>query len=553
MKYSVIALSSTLLVIATSAHGGDAPPVPPNPAAGATAHGGDAPPVPPPANAGPDTLETLKKRIDALEKEVKKSNENAVTTDDVNGVNNTLQTFLYQYQRDRDTGQTTTALRQLQIGGVVYLRGDVESKPYNLGNGQATSIAPTPTTFSNNSPVVAGRRDTFDVYQATLFFQGNLYRDYGEGRNLTFRVAANSTPGVNPSGDNVSNTAPLSLTDAYLVYQFLPTLDPAGDTISATFGQQLLPFGLEAQADESLRPVIVSAQFAIQAGEVGQRETGLILRGSHDISFDYGYNYGSPLFTWALGLVNGGGINRADDNNYKDQVGRFEFKIPTDYNSWVREVRFGVSAYHGRQNLTGATPATAVVDSDTGPAPGTPVTVSVPSTTYYAGQGQKNRYGFDVYYNHNPFGFTFEYIVARDDALFNNNLTGGNPTFSHLVAPTSLATAQKYTRISNDYVATAYYQFGEQFLNNAKLQGRFDDWYPKTYQFFFRYDRYDNDLNIENDTTDIYTLGFNLWFAQTTKLQLNLIHKTYHDGGVQVANKATVTENEALLQFQYGF
>jgi hypothetical protein len=533
MKHSAIVLSSTLLILATTARGGDAPPSPPAPA------------------AGPDTLETLKKRIEALEKEVKKASENAVTTDDVNGVNNTLQTFLYQYQRDRDTGQTTTALRQLQIGGIVYLRADAESKAYNVGNGQATSIAPTPSTFSNNAPVVDGRRDTFDVYQATLFFQGNLYRDYGEGRNLTFRLAANSSPGINPTADNVSNTAAFSLTDAYLVYQFLPTLDPAGDTISATFGQQLLPFGLEAQADESLRPVIVSAQFAVQPGEIGQRETGLIFRGSHDISYDYGYNYGSPLFTWALGLLNGGGINRADDNNYKDQVGRFEFKIPTDYNSWLREVRFGASFYHGRQNLTGSTPATAVIDSDVGGVP-TPVTVSVPSQTFYDGEGQKNRYGFDVYYNHNPFGLTYEFIVARDDSLFNNSLAA-NPTLNHSVAPTSLANAQKYTRISDDSVATVYYQIGEQFLNNAKLQGRFDDWYPKTYQFFFRYDRYDNDIHITNNSTDIYTLGFNLWFAQTTKAQLNLIHKTYHGGGVEISTKPTVTENEALLQFQYGF
>jgi hypothetical protein len=532
MKHPVLTMSSTLFFAAASVQAVDTPPGPPAPA---------------PAGAA-DPFEVLKKRIEALEKEVKKEHDNAVTTDDVQGVNNTIQTFLYQYQRDRDTGQTTTALRQLQIGGTVQLRAEAESKAYNAGiPGTATSVATTPTQVSNNAPIVDGRKTTFDIDQATIFFQGNLFRDYGEGRNLTFRVAANSSAGVNPAAENGANTGPLNLTDAYLTYNFLPTVDPAGDTISATFGQQLLPFGLEAQADESLRPVIVSAQFSSLPG-IGVREIGLIFRGAHDIEYDYGYNYGSSLFAWALGIVNGSGPNRADDNNYKDQLGRVEFKIPTDYNSWLRELRIGASFYHGRQNLTGATPATEVIAG----APIEPV--STPSQNFYVGEGEKSRYGFDIYYNHNPIGLTYEFVILRDALIYNNNSTGANPTGNPGIAPTSIATSAKYVRVGDSHTLTVFYNVGEQFLSNARLQGRFDDWWPKTYQYFFRYDRLDTDIRISNNQTDIYTLGFNLFFAQTTKLQLNLNHKVYHQGVWGNASpKGSIVENEALLQFQYGF
>lgn len=531
MKYSALIMSSTLLFVAASAQAVDPPPAPPAP-----------------APAGPtDILEALKKRIEVLEKAVSQAKENAVTTDDVQGVNNTISTFLYQYQRDRDTGQTTTALRQLQIGGTVQLRAEAESKAYNVGiPGSTTSVPTTPGLVSNNAPIVDGRKSTFDIDQATIFFQGNLFRDYGEGRNLTFRVAANSSAGVNPAGENGANTGPLNLTDAYLTYNFLGTIDPAGDTISATLGQQLLPFGLEAQADESLRPVIVSAQFSSLPG-IGVREIGLIFRGAHDIQYDYGYNYGSSLFAWALGFVNGSGPNRADDNNYKDQLGRVEFKIPTDYNSWLRELRIGASFYHGRQNLTGATPTTEVL---TGADP-TPVTVSVPSQNFYVGEGEKSRYGFDVYYNHNPIGLTYEFVILRDAQLYS---TVNNPTDNPGLAPTSAATSARYVRVGDSHTLTVFYNVGEQFLSNARLQGRFDDWWPKTYQYFARYDRFDSDIRISNNQTDIYTLGFNLFFAQTTKLQLNLNHKVYHQGVWGNASpKGSIVQNEALLQFQYGF
>ena len=290
------------------------------------------------------------------------------------------------------------------------------------------------------------------------------------------------------------------------MYSPLPTIDPAEGRLTVTLGQQTLPFGLEANTTDELRPVISSAQFLSPTG-LGRREIGLIFRGDLGITYDYGYNYRSSLLSYNVGLVNGNGPNTADNNNYKDIVARIDAKVPTDYNSWLRELRFGVSGYKGRQVLTNAAPAVTA-------------------------QGNRSRYGFDVYYNHYPFGVTYEYVVTFDEAL------------------AAAGTRQPEAR-GDSHTATLFYNFGQQFLS-SKSQGRFDDWWPKTYQPFFRYDRYDPNNEISSNQTDIYTVGFNIFFAETTKFQLNLSRKIEHRPATLASNDSFAT-NEILTQLQYGF
>jgi hypothetical protein len=58
--------------------------------------------------------------------------------------------------------------------------------------------------------------------------------------------------------------------------------------------------------------------------------------------------------------------------------------------------------------------------------------------------------------------------------------------------PTRPSDAVIRTSASRDsHTATAFYSFGEQFLRSIRTSGKFDDWWPKTYQPFVRYDRYD--------------------------------------------------------------
>jgi len=283
------------------------------------------------------------------------------TKNDIDGLRTDLENYKYEQKRNRET-KTALTTRGTTIGGSVQARASAQSPGVRTG---------TTTTASNHNT-------SFDIPQATLNFAGSLYRDYSEGRNLDYRLAfayAKNSPATDGSQLNV--------TDAYVRYSPFPTLTGLEDPrLTLTFGQQQIPFGLEAQIGEELRPVINSAQFLGGLG-VGTRQIGLIVRGDWDPYVDYGFNYRAPLLEYALGVVNGSGPNKSDDNNAKDWIGRLAFTLPVDYYSVFRELKFGVSAYKGTKNL------------------------STGSSTTVVGQGKRDRYGADIYYNHAPFGITY--------------------------------------------------------------------------------------------------------------------------------------------------
>lgn len=399
------------------------------------------------------------------------------TKSDIDGLRTDLENYKYEQRRSRET-KTALTTRGTTIGGSV----------------QARAAAQSPAVRTGTSSAAAPRNTSFDIPQATLNFAGSLYRDYSEGRNLDYRLAfayARNSPATDGSQLNV--------TDAYVRYSPLPTLTGLEDPrLTLTFGQQQIPFGLEAQIGEELRPVINSAQFLGGLG-VGTRQIGLIVRGDFDPYVDYGFNYRAPLLEYALGVVNGSGPNKSDDNNHKDWIGRVAFTLPVDYYSIFRELKFGVSGYKGKKNLV------------TG------------SSTTVSGQARRDRYGADIYYNHAPFGITYEYAEGRD------GVAGGGPDIK-----------------SRGQYLTAFYTWGEQWVASSRNQAKYDDYWPKSYQLFARYDTFDPNTAVGNDKSDIATAGFNLFFAETTKFQLNLNYYKYE-------NPAQRNAKEVLAQFQFGF
>jgi hypothetical protein len=401
----------------------------------------------------------------------------SATKADIDGLRTDLENYKYEQRRNRET-KTALTTRGTTIGGSV----------------QARATAQSPATRSGTAATASNRNGSFDIPQATLNFSGSLYRDYSEGRNLDYRLAfayARNSPATDGSQFNA--------TDAYVRYSPLPTLTGLEDPrLTLTFGQQQIPFGLEAQIGEELRPVINSAQFLGGLG-VGSRQIGLIVRGDFAPYVDYGFNYRAPLVEYAFGVVNGSGPNKSDDNNGKDLVGRLAFTLPVDYYSLFRELKLGVSAYKGKKNLI----------------TGTSTTVS--------GQGKRDRYGADIYYNHAPFGITYEYAEGRD------GVTGNGPDLK-----------------SRGQYLTAFYTWGEQWVASSRAQAKYDDYWPKSYQLFARYDIFDPNVLIANDKTKIATAGFNLFFAETTKFQLNLNHYHYQ-------NPSQRSAKELLAQFQFGF
>lgn len=411
-----------------------------------------------------------------------------VTRAELQGLQSDLENYKYQVQRDRDT-KTALSTRQLLINGVV------QAKASYIDEAQRT-----PPTGTNTGMVVQDRHSSFDLGAVQIGFIGNLYKDYEEGKNLDFNLRFGTSPQTG------TNNSYLNLLDAQLTYHVLPTLSADTGRLSVTLGQQLLPFGQEVQATEDLKPTINNALFSLPGLGYGLalREVGLIVRGDALPTVDYGYNYRSPMISYAFGLVNGNGANKSDDNDDKNFIGRLRYTLPAEYNSWLRELSFGLSWYQGKSNLF-------EIDG---------------TSAAFAGKGDVLRKGFDIYYNHHPFGVTYEYVQGEDDTYISQ-------------------TAQTYKRESESHTGTLFWNFGEQFVKGFRNQGHYDDWWPKSYQAFYRYDTIDRDKNLADQTVDIHSLGLNAFFAETTKFQINLNHVNN-----DITNKSY---NELVAQFQYGF
>jgi hypothetical protein len=397
---------------------------------------------------------------------------------DIQGITSDLENFKFQWQRERDI-HTAVTTRGLRLGGTVQARFGW-------------------TDQETSSAIVYHRKSSFDIGAALLTFTGSLYKDYAEGRNLDFALRFGASP------QQARTDSFLNLLDANLVYSPLSTVDSEGPQLTLTLGQQLLPFGLEVPASEELKPVIRNAQFTTKLN-LARRDVGLIVRGDLFPMVDFGYNYRVPIIQYAVGIVNGAGPNTLDDNNVRDVIARVAFTVPSDFHSWLRQITLGGSAYFGSQNTT-------LTDT----------------TRTLSGRGTKRRLGVDFYYNHWPFGVTYEYIRGKD------GVTSG----------TTLEEPNRTEVDSDSHTATVFLSFGEQFVSGFRNQGKYDDWWPKTYQPFFRFDRYDGNKDLTKDVVTILTGGLNLFVAETTKFQLNLNW---------IDDQRTKIQHEILAQAQIGF
>jgi hypothetical protein len=445
-----------------------APSAPPGPGAQPIAPSEAVPPAPPaePPPAEPPPPAVAPEDLEGLRY-------------DIQGITSDLENFKFQWQRERDI-HTAVTTRGIRIGGTIQARfGWIDQE--------------------TNAATVYHRESSFDIGAALITFTGSLYKDYAEGRNLDFALRYGASP------QQATNNSFLNLLDANVIYSPVPTIDREDPQLTITLGQQLLPFGLEVPASEELKPVIRNALFTTRLN-LARRDIGLIVRGDLFPMVDFGYNYRVPILQYALGIVNGAGPNTLDDNNVRDIIARVAFTVPSDFHSWLRQITLGGTGYFGSQN-------TFLND-------GPPRTL--------AGRGTKQRLGVDFYYNHWPFGVTYEFIHGTDVA------TPG-PT---------LDDARRTDIDSDAHTVTLFLSFGEQFVSGFRNQGRYDDWWPKTYQPFVRYDRFDPNKDNSNDAVTVITLGANLFVAETTKFQLNL---NWQD------DERTEVTREILAQAQVGF
>ena len=464
-----------------------------------------------PTTAPPGGLQRKEADVDKED-----DNEPKATKTDVDAVHAEVETLRDQWQRSLDRAFPYTVVqsnRPLVISGTGQLR------------------ATQNRLFLSDDPLPANTYNAFSIPFFSLNFAGNLKKDYLEGKNVDYQLGIQTT-----------GTAAISITDAWLSYQILNSLDKEGPRLSITGGQQKKNFGNEATATEAYKPTIVTAQFATKLN-LDPRDIGVQLAGDLLPANDYGYGYRVPAVQYWLGAVNGAGPNTLENNNDKDLFARLQLNAPVHYNHPLRGLSFGVSGYKGWGTATASntTTNTSTFNTNTVPAINTTVTTST-ATSNISQDGRKDRWGVDLAYVNTPVGFTLEYAHGKDLLVGNGSLTTKNGATSKVV-PVSFSPVDE-----EGYTFTLFYNFGDQFVNSAKQQDRFDDFYPTTYQPFVRFDRWVPNTDFAGIRTDIWTVGFNWFFAQTTKLQLNYNVTRDYKGGSYVTNVDTL-----LAQFQFGF
>lgn len=424
---------------------------------------------------------------------------------DVQGLRTDLENYKYDKSREyeRNTAKST---RDTKIGGSLSIGYQSRSNPINNGT------AGTSGGDASYEPLRSG----FDAPAFGLNFTGNLYRDYKEGLNLDYRLAFSS------SNSPSASTSTLNLSDAYVRYKVLPDSNAEDNRLTVTLGQQIIPFGQEAQAiDPEVKAIISNLPFVSGLG-LGTRQLGVVVSGDYDPYVDFTNNYRAPLFAYSLGLFGGNGANRVDNNNALDLVGRVIFSLPVDYSSWLRQLQVGGSFYQGRTSLSSYD--TATPGSTTGTTP-----------SLQGRAGTNTRKGVDVNWTHLPYSVSYEYAEGQKE------LWVGDSTH-----PDGKINAR------GQYVNFGY-TWGEQFLSSSKQQGKFDDYWPKSYQTFLRFDKWEPDTAISKGGEFTTTLGLNIFFAETSKVQVNYQRKNYELGSATPTTTSPTSRDTLQILFNASF
>jgi phosphate-selective porin len=429
------------------------------------------------------------------------------TKADVVGLRADIESYKYEQARAQERN-IPSVTRNTRIGGGVTLRFDSRSPSEEPGT---SAIGTTPAE---------SRAAGFATPQFTLNFTGNLYRDYSEGRNLTYRLSFSNNASASSSSATTDATNVVNATDAYIRYSYQPATGNVEDPLgTVTLGQQVVPFGLDAQAlDPEVKAVIGNAGFVSGLG-LNKRQVGVAIQGDFEPYVDFSNNYRAPLVSYALGVYNGNGPNRVDNNNHRDLVARLAYTAPVDYNSWWRQIQIGSSFYLGKPTL-GAT------------------------NGYSANNviGRSTRRGFDVNWTHLPFSIAYEWAYGKDKVLANDALvtTGKNP--------------DAIVRGVGQYINLGY-TWGEQFLSSSRQQGKYDDYWPQSYQAFIRFDQWDpnRSAKVINDKQYVTTVGLNVFFAETTKFQVNYLRTRNQLGSSAPTAARPKASNGLQAQFNATF
>jgi len=374
---------------------------------------------------------------------------------------------------------------------------------------------------------------TFSIPLTSVSFSGLLYKDFEQGKNLTYSFGFSS-----------SNAAAPTVAEGSIGYTLVSSaVDPDNFSLVFTGGQTKKPFGLEAQSTDEQQPAINGSLFLDGKSpnafnDVSARDIGLVAKADFFPTVDNGYNYRAPLLTLSAGIFNGSGPGSAaaaDNNQDKAWVVRAAILPPVDYYNILRGLQLGVSFSKDEKFLTASgvtTPATTVTVRGTGKdsTKTFAYTTTAAKSTIDTIQGDRTRFGVDLSYIRTPVNFTAEAIYGTLDSVYFDSKS---------------KSFQPYHLRNAGGSITFFLNFGEQYLKQTRNQSRPDDWWPLTWQPFFRVDGIDPNLDVDHDFQVAVTPGVNVFFARTTKFQFNWRWRKTED--------KPAANDEYYAQFQYGF
>lgn len=244
-----------------------------------------------------------------------------------------------------------------------------EKVPYTVGG----------TTYRDSS-------STFRLSNANFSLSGFLRENPVDDGDLRYRVSFfYSGPSSSSQNGQTGNTSSVQVTDGVLLWDLVrqkKKLEPLF-TFNLTLGQQLVPFGADNTATEDKLPTINLAQYL---GAYGlRRDIGLVADGGFLFRFDPPSGLNLPLLSYQVGIFDGAGANRWDDNRAKDYVAKVYVTPVESFFSIFRGLKLGGSYWWGNVGQKGL--------------------------------ATKERWGGELEYLHKPFLLTGEYVRSDDRAV----------------------------------------------------------------------------------------------------------------------------------------
>ena len=269
----------------------------------------------------------------------------------------------------------------------------------------------------------------------------------------------------------------------YILDAFI-TYNRFGPYAKISFGQFRVPFGLEVATP-------CHKLYTINRSEVANnlaapfRDFGLMISGGTG-DFKLFGSKTENLFGYTFALLNGTGLNTPDNNRKKDIMGRVTFK-PFEFITLGASYRNG---YH-------------------------------PPLVDDADDDQRERFGFDVELNYKGFKIQGEYIDGSDIGSYSIGGGCGEPL-----------------QILQGSVDRRGFFAQAMYMTKWNIQP------------IVKFEKYDPNLDeVEglNDIQNIVTYGFNYYFNEWTRLQVNYLYKAEENARVEIPNDALLVQMQVVF------